>query len=177
MATVFFVASSFVVNTLAAFFAARGGGDMKHALGRVLRLPGIYAFLVALLVRAVGLPMPELVMEPIRLVSRALVPVMLLMLGVQLSQTRIGRRYKDMAVGVGLRLVVGALLATGLAAVMGLQGLAAKVAITEASTPTAVNSALMAIEFDADAEFVTTVIFFSTLLSSITLTVILAILA
>jgi len=177
LATVFFVASSFVVNTVAAFIAARGGGSAYKALSNVVRLPGIYGFLLALLVRGVGAPIPTVVMEPLRLVARALVPIMLLMLGIQLSQTSIGKRYKDVAVGVGLRLVVGALLAAGLAGVMGLRGLAAKVAITQASTPTAVNSALMAIEFDAAAEFVTSAIFISTLLSSVTLTVVLAILA
>jgi predicted permease len=48
------------------------------------------------------------------------------------------------------------------------------VAITEAATPTAVSSALMAIEFDSDADFVTSVIFFSTLFSAVTLTILLS---
>ena len=102
---------------------------------------------------------------------------MLMMLGLQLSQTRVSRRYGQIGVGVALRLVAGALVGLGLAPLMGLEGLARSVAVTEAATPTAVSSALMAIEFDSDAEYVTSVIFCSTLLSGVTLTILLSFLA
>ena len=46
--------------------------------------------------------------------------------------------------------------------------------IVEASMPTAVTTAVLAIEFDARPEFVTSVIFLSTLASPITLTLIIA---
>jgi hypothetical protein len=57
---------------------------------------------------------------------------------------------------------------------MGLQGLARSVAVVEASTPTAVNATLMAVEFDADADYITNVVFVTTLLSSLTLTLVIA---
>jgi malate permease and related proteins len=117
---------------------------------------------------------PQPLLASTTLVGGATVPVMLMLLGLQLSQAQVGRRYKEVSVGVGLRLVVGALLAVVVAPLMGLQGLARSVAITEAATPTAVNSALMAVQFDADADYVTSVIFFSTLLSSVTLTLLLS---
>jgi len=101
---------------------------------------------------------------------------MLLLLGMQLSQTHLARRYGQVGVGVALRLVVGTLIGFLLAPVIGLQGLPKQVAITQTATPTAVSSSLMAIEFEADAEYVTSVIFFSTLLSSVTLTVLIGLL-
>ena len=64
-------------------------------------------------------------------------------------------------------------IAIGLAPLLGLTGLARNVAIAEAATPTAVTSALMAIEFEGDADYVTSVIFFSTLFSALTLTAVL----
>jgi predicted permease len=173
LGTVFFVGTNFACNTISAFFASRGNGGTRRALLNVFKLPGLYAFIVALLMRIWDLPVPQVILRPTELIGRAAVPVMLMMLGLQLSQTHIGRRYKEVAVGVFLRLGVGALAAIALAPLLGLQGLARQVAVTQAATPTAVSSALMAIEFDSDAEYVTSAIFFSTLFSSVTLTVLL----
>ena len=178
LASIFYVGCNLVVNTVAAFIAARTStGGVKKALTKVFKLPGIYAFALAFLLRGLSIQLPEPILKPITVVGGAAVPMLLLMLGIQLSQTRIGRRYKEVSIGVALRLGAGTLLALLLAPLMGLEGLARNVAIVEASTPTAVNSALMAIEFDADAELVTSVIFFTTLLSSITLTILIAFLA
>ncbi len=174
LASAFFVVSSVAAHTIGAFFAARGDGGSVRAMGRVLRLPGIYAFALAMALRLLHVTVPAMLMSPINLVGRAAVPVLLLMLGLQLSQTRLGHQNRDVAVGVVLRLVVGALSAMALAALMGLQGLAMRVGIVEAATPTAVTSSLMAVEFGADPEYVTSVIFFSTLLSALTLTILIA---
>jgi len=174
LASAFFVASVIGCNTLAGFFAARSNGGSRKALLKTLKLPSLYAFLGALLLRALRVEAPETLLKPISLIARASVPMMLLMLGLQLSQTQLKGRYKDVAVGVLLRLVVGALAAMGLASLVGLQGLARKVAIVEASMPTAVSSLIMAIEFEGDAEYVSSVIFGSTLLSALTLTGLLA---
>ena len=176
LGTVFFVASNLTCNTLAAFFAARSNGGRMRAFQQVLRLPALYAFILAFALRSLHLAVPQPLLVSTALVGGATVPIMLLLLGLQLSQAQVGGRYREVSLGVAMRLVVGALLAFVLAPAMGLHGLARSVAITEASTPTAVNSALMAVQFDADADYVTSVIFFSTLLSSITLTVLLYIL-
>ena len=173
-ASIFYVASSLACYSLAAFFAARSNGGGRSAILKVLRLPGLYAFALAMVLRVLTVRVPNIVMRPTSLIGQAAVPILLMMLGLQLSQTRVGKRYREVAVGVFLRLIVGAAVAVALAPLMGLAGLARQVAITEASTPTAVNSSLMAIEFDADAELVTSVVFVSTLLSSVTLTVLLS---
>lgn len=173
LGTVFFVASNFVINTLGVFFAGRSKGGVGKALVGVFKLPGLYAFGFALALRSLRISTPEPLMRPLTLLSQATVPMMLLLLGMQLSQTQLSRRYGQVALGVFLRLVVGAGAAIGLAPLFGLQDVAQRVAIVQAATPTAVNSALMAIEFEADADYVTSVIFISTLLSSLTLTALL----
>lgn len=171
----YFVATNLTANTLAAFIAAHGRGSLGHTLLQVLKLPGIYAFALALVLRSVG-ELPDLVMRPISLIAQAQIPIMLMMLGVQLAQTKLGARLGDVSVGVVLRLVGGAAVAFVLAPFLGLNGLARQVAIAQSSTPAAVSSALMAIEFGADAEYVASVIFFSTLLSSVTMSLLLAML-
>jgi hypothetical protein len=171
----YFVATNLTANTLAAFIAAHGRGSLGQTLLQVLKLPGIYAFALALALRSLA-PLPDLVMRPISLIAQAQIPIMLMMLGVQLAQTKIGSRLKGISVGVVLRLVGGAAIAFVLAPLMGLSGLARQVAIAQSSTPAAVSSALMAIEFGADADYVASVIFFSTLLSSVTMSILLVLL-
>ncbi|MHB1356435.1 MAG: AEC family transporter [Anaerolineae bacterium] len=173
LASVYFVASNLAGTTLSAFFAARSKKGGWRALLQVFKLPGLYAFILAILLRALQLVLPAPINSAVSLIGRGSVPVMLMLLGMQLAQTHLGGRYGQVAIGVVLRLVVGALLAIGLAPIIGLSGLARNVAIAEASTPTAVTSALMAIEFEGDAEYVTSVIFFTTLLSALTLTIVL----
>jgi hypothetical protein len=177
LATAFFVGTNLACNTLGAYMAARGTGGGLKALKRVLLLPGPYAFAAAIALRALGLTLPALLDGPVQLIGRASVPIMLLMLGIQLSQTTLRGRVGQIGVGVTVRLVFGAAAALLLAPLMGLQGLARQVAVVEASTPTAVTSALMAIEFDADADFVSSVILVSTVLSSMTLTLLMMVLA
>lgn len=175
LASVFFVVTNLATHTLAAFFAGRGQqGSALEAIRAVLKLPAIYAFALALALRLLGLSAPPPLLNAVDLAGRAAVPLMLMMVGLQLSQTNLGNDSLDVAIGVGLRLLVGPLVAAGLASVFGLQGLARNVGIVEASMPTAVTSSLMAIEFGADPEYVTSVVFLSTLLSSITLTVLIA---
>jgi len=176
LATVFFMTTSLVTNTVAAFFAARSNGNLRQTMGRVLRLPSPYVFLLAVGLRLLwpDVQLPEMVFKPLATIGRAQIPIMLLLLGIQLSQTKIGGRLSQVSVAVVLRLVAGAAVAVALATLMGLEGLVRKVAIIEASTPTAVTSALMAIEFDADAEYVSSAILLSTLLSAVTLSAIIA---
>jgi len=175
-AAVFFVMSNLMCNSLAAWFAARGAhqGNGWRALGQVARLPGAYAFLLAMLVRWTGFAVPPLLAKPIGLMGQASVPVMLLLLGMQLSQTKLSARYGQVGVGVFLRLVVGTLVALGAAPLVGLQGLPRSVAVLQGSMPTAVTSSLLAITFDADADYVTSVVFLTTLLSSISLSLLLS---
>ena len=170
LATVFFVVTNLACNTLGAFFAARANGGGLRAVTRVLKLPGLYAFVLAFALRALGVTAPQALLKPVETIGRASVPIMLMMLGVQLSQTKLGERFGQVAIGVIMRLIVGAGVALGMALLLGLTGLAQQVAVIQASTPTAVSSALMAIEFDADADYVSSVIFATTVLSSVSLT-------
>ena len=174
LGTAFFVASNLTLNSLAAFFATRSnGGGIGKALAQTFKLPGIYAFALALLVRTQGWVVPAPIFKPIELVGRGCVPIMLLMLGVQLSQTKLGKHLGPVSLGVALRLLGGAALAWAISPLFGLQGLARNVAIAESATPTAVNSALLAIEFGADADYVGSAVFLSTLCSAVTLTILL----
>jgi predicted permease len=136
----------------------------------------MYAIILAFLLRGIHIAPPDFLLKPIDLVGAAAIPTLLLVLGIQLSRTRLQGNFRLIGVATAIRLLVAPMLAFLLTYLMGLQGLTRQVCIFEASTPAAVTAALMAIEFDCEPEFVTSVVLVTTLLSSVSLTVILSIL-
>jgi len=173
---IFYVGSALLVHTLAAFFASRGRASVRQSILNALKLPTLYAVVLAFLFREIQVAPPDFILKPIELVGGAAIPTLLFVLGIQLSRTRLQGNFRLIGVATAIRLLVAPSLAFLLAYLMGLQGLTRQVCIFEASTPAAVTAALMAIEFDCEPEFVTSVVFLTTLLSSISLTVILSIL-
>ena len=154
--------------------AASGKGSVRTALTRLFKVPAVYAVTAAVIVLATGTTVPTAVMRPIGLLSDAAIPIMLLVLGMQLERATMPKHPKAVAAAVALSLVVAPLLAFGLTALLGLTGAARQAAIIEASMPAAVITTVLALEFDLDAGFSTSVVFFTTLFSPITLVVLIA---
>jgi predicted permease len=173
-AVIYFVTSAILVNTLAVYLASRGRAGARESLRNVLRVPLPYVLIAALLVRATGLVVPEPLAKPIATAGNAAVPVLLLVLGMELSQTRLDRQLWAVGAATVVRLVGAPLLALLQAPLIGVTDLTRQVCIVEASTPTAVFTIVMAHEFGTGPRFVTSVVFVSTLLSMVSLTVLLA---
>jgi len=173
-ASVYFVTAAILIYTAGILVAASGHGSLRIALMRLVKVPAVYAVTAAIIVLTTGVTVPVTVMRPIGLLSDAAIPVMLLVLGMQLE--RAVRPRHPMAVGaaVVLSLFVTPLIAFGLAAGLGLTGAARQAAIIEASMPAAVITTVLALEFDLDAAFATNVVFFTTLLSPVTLVLLIA---
>ena len=65
-------------------------------------------------------------------------------------------------------------MALGIAHLVGLQGAALQAGVLQTSMPTAVITTILAVEFDVLPDFVTSVVFVSTLLSPLTVTLMIA---
>ena len=143
-----------------------------------LRQISLWAVAVALLVRWFHLPVQNVrwIWVPLEYFSQGLVAVALVTLGVQLSQTRVAQNFSRLGWALGLRLLVGPLLAVVLVPLFGFRGEDATIMIVSASFPTAVNTALLAHEFNADSQFAAAAVFYSTLVSMLTVTLLIAIL-
>ncbi|MDY7040438.1 MAG: AEC family transporter [Chloroflexota bacterium] len=173
-AVMYLVVSATLANTIGVYLAARGRATVRQALLGLVKVPLIYAVLLAGAVRFGGATIPDPLFRAIDLVGQASVPVFLLILGMQLAQTSLTRDLGTIGLATFIRLIVAPALAFGLAIALGLYGVARQTMIVEASTPTAVTSAILALEFDARPDLVTSVVFLSTLLSPLTLTVVIA---
>ena len=170
--------------TLAGMQADDGeeGGGAKTAPWRrllpILRQPSIYAIAAALLARRFGNPIEEVVFlwKPLGYLANALVGFALITLGVQLSQTKPPPIRGKLAAALAIRLLGGPLVAVGLTWIFGFRGEVAAILILGAASPTAVNAALVAHEFRGDSRFAAAIVFYSTLLASLVVAVLIALL-
>ena len=172
--TVYFLAIltvSFVVGVAA---ASLSHGVNARAVLNVLKTPALLALPPAILVNALDWVMPVPVARGLDLLSGAMIPVMLVGLGVQLAQTGLPRVTGDVIASSLVRLVGGAALAVVLAVPFGVSGLERSVGILQAAMPTAVLASIIALEHDLLPDLVTGAVMVSTLLSFITLAVVLA---
>jgi predicted permease len=173
-ASVYFVTSAILIYTAGILVAASGHGSVRLAMTRIFRVPALYAVTAAVIVLATHTTVPAVIMRPVGLLSDAAIPIMLLVLGMQLERAVIPKHPAAVGAAVVLSLVVAPAIAFGLAAVLGLTGAARQAAIIEASMPAAVITTVLALEFDLDAGFSTSVVFFTTLLSPVTLVLLIA---
>jgi predicted permease len=168
------VLNSLNANTLGIFLASSGKASIPQALVNVFKVPLPHAVILGLIVNLGHLSVPDFVMRVTGLLSEAAVPLMLIMLGIQISRVSLrGGRWKIIAGASSLRLLGGAVVGFLFSVLLGLEGVTHKVAVVEAAMPTAVVSSVLATEFDNDSKLVSSIILLSTLLSLITLPIIL----
>ena len=117
---------------------------------------------------------PIAIMRPIGMLSDAAIPMMLLVLGMQLQRATIPERPAAVLIAVALSLLMAPVIGLGLSTVLGMTGVARSVAIVVSAMPAAVVTTVLALEFNLDSAFVTSVVFLSTLLSPITLVLLIA---
>jgi len=175
-AVIYFVTSSVLVYTVGVSIATGFKGGWRGTLKQLLSMPHPYVLVLVMIIRATRWPVPEPILEGINFPAQAAIPLMLLLLGIQLSGTSVSQYRRPAVIGSVLSLIVAPLLAFGLASVIGLTGVARQAAILQASMPAAVINTLLATEFQTEPKLVTGTVVISTILSPITLTLIIALL-
>jgi len=168
-ATILFLTSSVVTYVASAFFAGSRRGNVLGVLDKIWRMPSLYGVSLALLLLALKQPVPDAVMRPVTLLSDSALPIMILVLGMQLERAVWPARPGIVIFAVAISLFVAPLVALGLTSVLGITGPARQAAVILSSMPVAVITTIMALEFDLDAEFVTSAVFVSTIASPLTL--------
>lgn len=158
-----------VVNTVGLIVgvaSANGGGA---GLLRALTAPMTVVVVPALVMNGTGWTLPPILDRSIGLLADAIIPVMLITLGIQLE--RMGWPRVD---GDVLRALVGKLLVQPLAAVgavelLGLTGQAGGAVVLQAAMPAAVFTAVLAIEFRTRPDEAATIVLAGSLAAMLTL--------
>ena len=167
--------STYTIGLFLAQSHGESAGSHRKALAKVLRQPTIYALLAAIVCKSLHLPVKEInwIWQPLDLLQSGLIGFALVTLGVQMSQTKHVTLGAPLWSAIGLRLVIAPLLAVPLAIALGFSKDASASLILAAAAPTAVNTALLAHEFGGDIPFATSAVYYSTLFSMFTTTVLL----
>ena len=169
-AAIYFVTTTLLFYTLGVFLASLGHMSFREAILGLFRIPPLYALLLAMLINALNVEIPVPVARAVELAAGGTIPLMLILLGVQLTQVEFSGNQRAMQLSVALRLVVAPLAALLFAALFGLQDLSRQASVTQASMPSMVSATVLATEYNLDSRLVTAVVFVSTLLSPFTLT-------
>ncbi len=195
LATIYYITNSFLGNTLGVFIASMGrtgppspsasastsptageekGASVGEAFRSTLKVPILYAALFGMIVNGMGWELPMGLFRPIDLLADLAIPGMLVLLGIQLSSAPLVARQAVLVRVVALRLLGTPALALLLCWVMGFTGMERDVILLQSAMPTAVITTVLATEYDAAPRFVATVIFLTTLVSMVTLSLLLS---
>jgi len=169
-ATLFYIPNILLVYSLGVFIMA--GKAWKHNLKEMLKLPVLYAAVLALLLNLLKVNVPVLVTDSLDFISKMALPLVLIVLGHSLAKARITSLPTTLISSV-LRMGVG--LALGFAAVylLNITGIFRNVVILDAAMPAAAASAILAVKFQNEAEMVSSVVALTTLISLVSIPILL----
>lgn len=173
---VFVLLAQNVANFSVGMLLASSGGGREgwRVWLPALRQAPLWGVAAAFLVRFLDIPLTEWtwVWAPVNYLGDALVGVALVTLGAQLSQTGSRRPPRELGFAVPLRLLGGPMVAVALVWLFGFDGDVAGALILGAGVPTAVNVALIAHDLDADHAFLAACVFYTTLFSMVTVSIV-----
>jgi malate permease and related proteins len=169
-AGIYFATTTLLFYTLGVFLASLGHMTFREAILGLFRIPTMYAVLLAILINIWNIEIPMPVARAVELAAGGTIPLMLILLGVQLTRVEFSGNQRALQLSVALRLIIAPLAALLFAALFGLQGFPRQASVTQASMPSMVSATVLATEYNLDAKLVTAVVFLSTLLSPFTLT-------
>jgi len=172
-ATVYFVATVFISFVICVGVASWARSGSVTAVFSVFKTPALIALIPALVFNITDVEVPIFLSRLSGLLGQAMIPVMLITLGVQMGEIpKIKINFNVFAAST-VRLIGGPVLALLIVPYFGLEGLERSTGILQAAMPAAVLASIIALEYKLLPEFVTTTVLFSTLYSILTLTVIL----
>jgi predicted permease len=174
-AVIYYVTSTIMVYSVGIIVASTNRqSTFKESVLAVLKLPVIYGVLIAVILKLTDLELPLMIFRAVDLLSGAALPVMLIVLGLQLAETRQVKNLRVITAASVFQLLSGPIVGLLVAALVGLTGPARQAAVVESAMPTAVITTILAVEYDIDPAFVTGIVLVTTLLSPITLTPLIA---
>ena len=169
-AIVYMLGSIFVMFCLGPAII-RGKGIIQ-GLKLTLRLPLLWAILFGLSLRLLSFTIPWELDKSIQQLGAAAIPVALILLGIQLSETRFQPGIKEIILAIA-RLLIAPMIAYLIGRLLHLETLNLQILVLQSAMPTAVNSLILVSEFGGDKDLVAKAIVTSTLMSFLTLPLVL----
>jgi predicted permease len=161
-ATLYYIPNVLMIYSFGVFIAA--GKTWQHNLKEMLKVPTVYAAILALIFNLLHVGVPELVIRPLSFIGGMVTPAVVLTLGFSLSKVKVSSFPVTILASL-LRLGGG--LAIGFLAVslFGMTGILRSVIILMSSMPAAVNTYLIAARYKNEPELVASVVLVTTVAS------------
>jgi hypothetical protein len=144
------------------------GKGIAYGLRLIFKLPLLWSILAGLGLRLLSIKLPFELDTGIQKLGEAAIPVALILLGMQLSDTAFVLGLREILAAI-VRLVVSPFVAYIVGLSLSLQTLDLQILVLQSAMPAAVNSFILVSEFGGDKVFVARTILTSTLMSFITL--------
>lgn len=156
-------------STYGIFQASSGKSSTGKALKKIMCTPLIYIVLSAAVLRGTGLEIPEMIMTPVKYLSSGFVGIGLFTLGVQLAEIKTNINLKAVLPSSFIRLILSPVIGYMFTVFLGIKGELAKAVIIGIAMPSAVNTVILAQEYDNKPEYVAQNVLASTVLSPFSL--------
>lgn|SRR5574341_138745 len=168
------VTQSLLVFTLGVILINSHQASLKESVIQFLKYPMVYALLLAVIMRALHVPIPGAIRVPIDEITGGFVAVALITLGAELSRSQIVGDVLPVGVISLMRLVIAPLLAAGLLLfVFDFEPEVERVLFVAGGLPVAVNVYVLAAQFNREPAIASRMVFWTTLLSGLTIPVLL----
>ena len=161
-ATLFYIPNVLLLFSLGIYIAS--GKHWKESIKEVFKVPTIYAAVAGLMVNLLNVAVPELVVKPLNFIGMMVIPLVLLVLGYNLSAIKITSVLTTLLASF-LRLGVGLLFGFLTVNLFNLTGVLKSVIILDSAMPAAVNSSIIATKYKNEANEVSSVVFVTTMAS------------
>jgi predicted permease len=162
--------SSLCIWGLGYVILAAAKGEGWRGVWGYFKLPMLYVLIAAFVFRESGVQPWTPVFNAMRIVGDACVPVMLLILGMQLAQDARWPRWRVVSVAAVVKLLILPAVTWATVWALGMWPWPGAQLVIAAAAPTAVNTLLLTLELEGDANLAADVVFWTTILSAVTVT-------
>ncbi|RAP52217.1 MAG: hypothetical protein BZ138_03530 [Methanosphaera sp. rholeuAM270] len=152
------------------------GGNKKEVIRNGLTFVPLWAIVFGVIFNIFNIPLGYVLETSLDYLGASAIPLIMLSLGLTITFRDVKSYLSDTLFISFSRLLVAPLILYVLLHQLSLRGLLLQVSVLQSAMPTAMNSLVLAINYDLDVELVSSVVFLTTVLSIITLPIIITIL-
>lgn len=159
-------------NTFGVFQASSANSSRRQSISNMLEMPTLYVLAVVLSVKLFSIEVPEQIMVPLKYISDGFIGIALIALGVQLAEIKLDFKFGDVMLPCCIRLLLSPLIGYLIVLALGLKGILAQSMVIGVATPTAVNTAILALQYNNEPEYASRIVYFTTLFSPLSLSLV-----
>ncbi|RIN96220.1 AEC family transporter [Mammaliicoccus sciuri] len=146
--------------------------SLKDIFISFLKLPVFHALILGIIFQVGHIKFSQVFLIPIHQISDSFAPIALILLGAQLAHIKLKLLHRAIMGSLIGRLIIGPLIALSLIYLFHIDGAIAQSLFIASAFPTSRNTSTIAFEYDVEPELHAQIVLFSTLLSSVTVSIV-----